>query len=75
MEKEMGIGGKVTSEFTVNEDGRISDIKILKSPSKGFDREVARVVKLMPPFTPGMQQGRPVKVRFVLPFTFHLSDY
>ncbi len=74
MEKEMGIGGKVISEFTVNENGKISDVKILRSPSKGFDREVARVVKLMPAFTPGMQQGRPVKVRFVLPFTFHLSD-
>ena len=75
MEREMGVGGKVVSEFTVNEDGKVSDIKILKSPSKGFDKEVTRVIKLMPPFSPGMQQGRPVKVRFVLPFTFSVSYY
>ncbi len=75
MEREMGVGGKVVSEFTVNEDGKVSDIKILRSPSKGFDKEVVRVIKLMPPFSPGMQQGRAVKVRFVLPFTFSVSDY
>lgn len=75
MLKEMGIGGKVISEFTVNEDGKASDIRILKSPHKGFDKEVTRVVKLLPPFAPGMQHGRPVKVRFVLPFTFSVSDY
>lgn len=74
-EREMGIGGKVISEFTVNEDGRVSDIKILKSPSSGFDKEVNRVVKILPAFKPGMQQGRPVKVRYVLPFTFNVNDY
>lgn len=72
--REVGLGGKVISEFTVNEDGRISDIKILKSPSTVFDREVVRVVKTLPAFSPGMQQGRAVKVRYVLPFTFHVQD-
>ena len=74
-ERELGIGGKVISEFTVNEDGRVSDIKILKSPSGGFDKEVVKVVKMLPAFKPGMQQGKAVKVRYVLPFTFNVSDY
>ena len=75
MELEMGIEGKVISEFTIDESGKVSDIKILRSPSRGFDREVIRVVKIMPDFTPGMQQGRPVKVRYVLPFTFTNRDF
>lgn len=73
-EKELGISGKVTTSFTVNEDGSISDIKVLKSPSPGFDREVVRVIKQLPRFKPGMQQGRNVKVRFILPFTFNSKD-
>ena len=73
-EKELGIGGNVVSEFTVNEDGHISDLKVVKSPSSGFDREVARVVKMLKPFKPGKQQGRAVKVRYVLPFKFHQTN-
>jgi protein TonB len=73
-ERELGISGKVTTSFTVNEDGTISDIAVLKSPSPGFNKEVVRVIKRLPRFTPGMQQGRKVKVRFVLPFTFNTND-
>jgi len=73
-ERELGISGKVTTSFTVNEDGSISDIAVIKSPSPGFDKEVVRVIKRLPHFTPGMQQGRKVKVRFVLPFTFNSRD-
>ena len=70
MEHDNGIGGKVITQFTVNEDGTITDIKVLRSPSSGFNREVTRVIKTMPAFKPGMQQGKPVKVRFTLPFVF-----
>ena len=70
MEHQNDIGGKVITQFTVNEDGTISDIKVLRSPSPGFNREVTRVIKSMPAFKPGMQQGRAVKVRFTLPFVF-----
>jgi protein TonB len=74
MLRDMEIGGKVVTQFTVDENGSISDIKVLKSPDKLFDREVTRVIKLLPLFTPGMQQGRPVRVRFILPFTFNVPD-
>ena len=73
-ERELGLGGKVISEFTVNEDGRVSDIKILKSPGSGFSKSVTKVVNMLPPFKPGMQQNRAVKVRYVLPFTFHVDE-
>jgi periplasmic protein TonB len=70
IEHDNGIAGKVITQFTVNEDGTISDIKVLRSPSPGFNREVTRVIKTMPAFKPGLQQGKPVRVRFTLPFVF-----
>jgi len=73
MERDNGIGGKVLAQFTVNEDGTVSDIQILRSPSNGFNREVIRVIKTLPLFKPGMQQGKAVKVRFVLPVMFNLN--
>lgn len=73
MEKDNGITGKVITQFTVNEDGSISDIKILRSNSDGFNREVTRVINKLPRFKPGMQQNKPVRVRYILPFTFNLN--
>lgn len=73
MERDNGIGGKVITQFTVNEDGTISDVQILRSPSTGFNREVSRVIKKLPAFKPGRQQGRAVKVRYVMSFVFNLN--
>ncbi len=74
MEKDNGIQGRVLTQFTVNEDGSISDVQFLRSPSNGFNKEVGRVLKRMPAFKPGMQSGRAVKVRFTLPVAFTLKD-
>jgi protein TonB len=73
MERDNDITGKVITQFTVNEDGTISDIQILRSPSSGFNREATRVIKMLPTFKPGRQQGRAVKVRFNVPFVFKLN--
>lgn len=73
MEQEEGITGKVLAEVTVGLDGKISDVHILKSPTPDFSREVTRVAKLIPPFKPGMQAGRPVRVKMVLPFSFTIK--
>lgn len=73
-EKEMGIEGKTFTKFVVNEDGSISNTEIMRSESRGFSTEAKRVVALLPKFKPGMQQGRAVKVQFVLPFCFTLSS-
>lgn len=73
-EKEMGIEGKTFTKFVVNEDGSISNAEIMRSESRGFSTEAKRVVALLPKFKPGMQQGRAVKVQFVLPFCFKLSS-
>lgn len=72
-EKEMDIEGRVLVKFVVNEDGSISNAFVDKSDSKGFSNEALRVVGKLPKFEPGMQQGRPVKVQFSLPFKWKIN--
>ena len=64
------ISGKVVVQFTVNEDGSLSDIKILKSLGFGCDEEAIRLVRDMPPWIPGKQHGIPVKTTMRLPIHF-----
>jgi TonB family protein len=67
------IQGRIVAGFIVNEDGAISDIKIRKSLSWDIDSEGLRVIKLFPRFTPGLQDGKAVKVNFYLPILFKLK--
>ncbi len=72
--REAGTEGRVVVEFVVNEDGSISQPKAVRSSgSAALDNEALRVVKSMPNWTPGKQQGTPVKVYFNLPITFKLE--
>ena len=70
-ENEVGIQGKAVVGFVIDENGKVTDVKILKSVSSGIDRESTRVIKSLPDFKPGSQSGRKVKVRFVVPLDFH----
>lgn len=70
---EEGVQGKVLLRFVVNENGSVGDVQILKSLDTYCDREAKRVVSMLPRFTPGRQQGRPVKVWFQLPITFAID--
>ena len=72
-ERENDIQGRVVVGFVVNEDGSIYDISIKKSVSKGLDKEAIRVVKMFPKFKPGKQQGKAVRVAYVLPLMFKLA--
>lgn len=67
------IQGRVIMGFVVNEDGSISDIAVKKGLSPDLDREAERVVKLLPHFNPGIQDGKTVKVSYILPLTFKLK--
>jgi protein TonB len=71
--KRKGIEGSDVVEFIVNKDGSISDVKIKNSVCEELDAEAIRVVKLMPKWEPGLQDGDPVRVMFVLPFRFSLE--
>jgi protein TonB len=73
MERDNDIQGRVIVGFVVNEDGSVSDVAVKKGVSNGLDKEAVRVVKLLPKFKPGKQQGKSVKVAYVLPIMFKLQ--
>lgn len=70
---ENEIQGIVFVSFVVKKSGNLSDVKILKGIGGGCDQEAMRVVKLMPRWNPGYQNGRKVDVRFTMPVYFKLQ--
>jgi protein TonB len=70
---EADVIGRVVVAFTVEKDGSLSDIKVAKSLDPLFDKEAVRVVKSMPKWKPGMDNGEPIRVRFSVPVTFRLK--
>lgn len=70
---EEGIQGRVTVSFIVEKDGRVSNVRLLRSVQPLLDKEAVRVVKSMPKWTPGKHNGKPVRVRFNLPVMFKLN--
>ena len=67
------IQGRVILQFIVDKKGRLSDVKVARSVEPSLDAEAVRVVKSMPRWNPGMQNGKAVKVRYTLPVTFRLQ--
>ena len=57
----------------VKSDGTIGDIKVMRSISPELDEEAIRVIKAMPAWTPGKQDGKAVNVRYTLPVAFRLQ--
>jgi protein TonB len=70
--RELRIEGKVFVQFVIEKNGEITDVKVVKGIGGGCDEEAVRVVALAPPWSPGKQRGKPVRVRMVLPITFRL---
>ena len=70
--QEMCISGRVMLEFTIRKDGRLADIKVLRGVDPILDEEAIRVVSNSPRWEPGMQQDRPVNVRYQFPVIFRL---
>lgn len=70
--KELKIQGKVLVKFTVKSDGSIGNVRVTKSVDTRLDKEAIRLVKSMPRWTPGTQDGKPVSVEFTLPINFKL---
>ena len=71
--RKAGIEGRVYIEFIVNKHGNVVDPKVVRGIGGGCDQEALKVVKKAH-FTPGMQRGRPVNVRYSLPIVFKLQD-
>jgi TonB family protein len=71
--KQNGVEGKVLVQFIVDEQGKVVYPKIIKGVGFGCDEEAIRVVNLLKGWKPGMQGGKPVKVKMVIPFVFKLG--
>ncbi|MFM2224675.1 MAG: hypothetical protein RJA07_877 [Bacteroidota bacterium] len=71
--KQKGLQGKVIIQFVVNSDGTLSDYKILRDIGEGCGQAVVDVVRKMPKWKPGKQNGKFVNVYFVLPISFSLN--
>ncbi|WP_201983737.1 energy transducer TonB [Hymenobacter rubidus] len=65
--------GRVFVSFVVQTDGSIGEVTVLKGLGYGTEEAAARVVREMPAWTPGLQNHRPVAVRFTLPITFQFE--
>ncbi|GAB6120548.1 TonB family protein [Dysgonomonas termitidis] len=72
--QESGIQGRVTIRFVVTKTGAISDVTVIRGIDPSCDKEAVRVVKAMPKWIPGKQNGLNVPVYFTLPVVFRLSE-
>jgi protein TonB len=70
---DMEIQGRVTIKFVVSRTGEISNVQLIKGISPTCDKEAMRVIKSMPRWIPGKQNGEPVNVYFVIPVVFRLQ--
>lgn len=72
--QENGVQGRVTISFVVEKDGSVTDVKVAKSVDPSLDKEALRVVKSMPRWTPGKQNGATVRVKYNVPVNFRLQN-
>lgn len=70
---EEGVSGRVVVEFVVGKDGSITNARVVRPRHPALDKEALRVVKAMPKWVPGRNNGQPVKVTYTLPVTFKLQ--
>lgn len=70
--KENGVQGRITLQFTVEKDGSLTKVKILRGVDPSLDKEAVRVVSMSPKWTPGRQRDRAVAVTYTFPVVFQL---
>lgn len=70
--KADNLEGRVICQFIVTADGTVNDVKVVRGVSPELDAEAVRVIRLMPKWTPGMQDGEAVNVRYTIPISFKL---
>ncbi len=71
--QENGVQGRVTVSFVVERDGSITDVRVVRSVDPSLDREASRVVRSMPRWSPGKQNGSTVRVKYTVPVVFRLQ--
>ena len=73
MDRDACISGKVLAKFTVDTDGCVRDIQILRAPAPEFGKEAMRVLSLLPKFKPATCYGRPTTCQYCIPVRFGLD--
>lgn len=71
--REKGVEGKAIAVFVISKKGKVKDIKILRGLCKEVKEEVTRIILMLPDWNPGMEDGKPVNVRYTLPVRFKLQ--
>lgn len=66
------VQGKVVAEFIVNTDGSVTDVRVVKSLNEACDQEALRVLRLMPRWTPGIENDKPCRTKVCIPIIFRL---
>lgn len=69
------IEGKVVALFVIEKDGQLTSVKILQSPDQLLSDELIRVLYSSPKWTPGMQKGKNVRVKYTIPVTFQNTKH
>lgn len=72
-EAKKGIQGRVIVTFVINKEGKVTDPVITRGVDPALDAEALRVINAMPLWTPGMQRGEPVNVKYTVPINFRLD--
>jgi TonB family protein len=72
--KKYNVQGTVVASYIVDKEGKIKDIRILRSIGSGFDREVEKVLSNMPAQIPGLIDGKPAEVEMQLPIKFKATN-
>ena len=71
--KKNGTQGRVTVQFIIDKGGNVTDPKVIRAVDKDLDAEAIRLIGTMPKWKPGMQRGKPVRVKFTVPVMFRLE--
>ena len=71
--QENGIQGKITLTFVIERDGKVSSVTVVRPVDPLLDEEAKKAIEASPPWTPGLQRGRPVRVRYYIPIIFSLG--
>ena len=72
-EQLIGVEGKTIVSFVIDRDGQVTEPSVISPVSPGIDREAVRVINAMPKWTPGMDNGKPVRVKVTMPLIFKLE--
>lgn len=71
--EENGVQGRVVCTYVVERNGDITDVKVVRGVDPSLDKEAVRLIRKMPRWVPGHQNGKPVRVKYTIPVTFRLK--